>query len=82
MIALKILLKQTVTEIPIVTPTTPINQMHAAYAFLASLLLGTVLGYMVDRRMRTTPMGLLVGAGLGFSVGLAALWQALREKSR
>jgi F0F1-type ATP synthase assembly protein I len=65
-----------------VPPQLPVNQMQAAYAFLAAVLLGAGLGWFADRTWRTSPLGLLAGTGLGFAVGLAGLWRALQEDAR
>ena len=63
-------------------PQLPVNQMQAAYAFLAVILLGAGLGWWVDRTWRSSPIGLLAGTGLGFALGLAGLCRALTADGR
>jgi F0F1-type ATP synthase assembly protein I len=43
------------------------------FEFIAAVLLGTGVGWAIDRWLETSPWGIIVGVGLGFAVGLRGL---------
>lgn len=51
--------------------------LGAAYGFLVAILIGSGLGYGLDRLTHHTPFGLLAGIFLGFVSGLYSLYKAL-----
>ena len=44
--------------------------------FIAAVLLGLGLGYLIDRAANTAPWFFLIGGGLGFTAGLFILIRA------
>lgn len=49
----------------------------AAYGLVVALCLGTGLGWGLDHWWKSSPWGLLLGAGLGFASGLLQLRRAM-----
>ena len=47
--------------------------------FIVAVALFTAIGYGIDRWLGSAPWGLLIGAGLGFTVGLRAMIRAARR---
>lgn len=43
------------------------------------MLLGTGLGYVIDRLFASSPAGLIVGSLVGFAAGLYSLYHALMK---
>ncbi len=53
--------------------------MRVSSELLAGLLVGTALGYGLDRWLGTEPLFLLVGIGLGFAAGLRNLARSMNK---
>ena len=47
---------------------------------VAGLLVGTLLGVMLDRWLGTAPLFLLLGIGIGFAAGLRNLARSLQQQ--
>ncbi|MEO1250772.1 MAG: AtpZ/AtpI family protein [Pseudomonadota bacterium] len=52
--------------------------MRASSDLLAGLAVGTLIGYLLDRWLGTSPWLLLVGIGLGFAAGLRNLSRSIK----
>lgn len=52
--------------------------LRASSDLLAGLLVGTLLGYFLDRWLETSPWFLLAGIGVGFAAGLRNLMRSVK----
>ncbi len=52
--------------------------MRLSTELLAGLLVGCVLGLLLDRWLATSPLFLLVGIGVGFAAGVLNVWRAMK----
>ena len=53
--------------------------MRASSDLLAGLIVGGLLGWVLDRWLDTKPWLLLVGLAVGFAAGLRNLWRSMSE---
>ncbi|MEO6437209.1 MAG: AtpZ/AtpI family protein [Tepidisphaeraceae bacterium] len=47
--------------------------------FVVAIGLFSGIGYLIDRWLNSSPWGLLIGAGLGFAIGLRAMVRVARK---
>jgi ATP synthase protein I len=55
--------------------------LRVASELLAALLVGTALGWGLDRLLGSEPWFLLAGIGLGFAAGVRNLYRAMRKET-
>ncbi len=53
--------------------------MRLSTELLAGLLVGCVLGLLLDRWLETSPLFLLVGIGVGFAAGVLNVSRAMKD---
>lgn len=56
--------------------------LQAGWSLAGAVALGTVVGYLADRKLGTTPWLLIVGASLGIAAGFYALVKAVVQAER
>ncbi len=55
--------------------------MRVSSDLLAGIFVGTLLGFLLDRWLETTPWFLLAGIGLGFAAGLRNIARSMNNDS-
>lgn len=56
--------------------------LQAGWSLAGAVALGTVVGYLADRKLGTTPWLLVVGACLGLAAGFYAFIKAVLQAER
>jgi ATP synthase protein I len=52
--------------------------MRMASEFVSAIIVGAVLGYGIDYWLKSKPIGLMIGLGIGFAAGIVNLVRAAR----
>ena len=53
--------------------------MRMASEFVSAILVGALLGFGFDHWLKSTPIGLIIGLGIGFAAGVVNLVRAARS---